>query len=347
MAYVKRLGAPVVQPARAPRARRRRRPRRGGEPARCQRAGRPTCPGRLRLPRPALQPALLLLELPHLGDARPLGPARDLRRGLQARRLPHHQERLQQPPAGLAGALRAGRVTADALARRLVQQRGLPRPRAGRRPAGREGATSARSPSTPSATSVPRSASTTRAARRWAGSRTCGTPRCCSSPVPTSAWWRTAVAAVGAAALHRACAPPPAIARGLAGASRLRPDRGLPACDPGPGGEPTAAALLWPRRQPRVGQGRRADLLVRVCAALAVAVALGGPALARDGRLGRGGPAADGRRDRARQPAQDPPRPRRRRLRGRGRGRRPGPIGGCQGTCVGETGSIVRIEHGR
>jgi adenine-specific DNA-methyltransferase len=52
----------------------------------------------LRLPRPALQPALLLLQLPRVGDADPLGRAGALRRGLQADRLPHDEEPVQPAP---------------------------------------------------------------------------------------------------------------------------------------------------------------------------------------------------------------------------------------------------------
>ena len=50
---------------------------------------------RSRLHRPAVQPALVLLQLPRVGDARPLGRARELRRREQARRLPRAAERLQ------------------------------------------------------------------------------------------------------------------------------------------------------------------------------------------------------------------------------------------------------------
>ena len=62
---------------------------------------------RPRLPRPALQPALVLLELPRLGDACPLGRPRELRRREQARRLPGAAEPLQpkrEAPGGARGA---------------------------------------------------------------------------------------------------------------------------------------------------------------------------------------------------------------------------------------------------
>ena len=67
---------------------------------------------RLRLPRPALQPALLLLQLPRVGDPRALGRARALRRRLQARGLPDDQERLQLAAARVVGAGAAGRAAA-------------------------------------------------------------------------------------------------------------------------------------------------------------------------------------------------------------------------------------------
>ena len=67
--------------------------------------------GRPGLRRPALQPAPLLHELPHLGDAGPLGRPRALRRRLQAGRQPRrpHTERLQQPPHHARGARRPAR----------------------------------------------------------------------------------------------------------------------------------------------------------------------------------------------------------------------------------------------
>ncbi len=71
------------------------------EPGR--RRGRPGGPG---LRRSALQPAPLLHQLPHLGDADPLGRSRALRRRLQARRQPRrrHPQRVQQPPHDARGA---------------------------------------------------------------------------------------------------------------------------------------------------------------------------------------------------------------------------------------------------
>ena len=85
----------LAQAAGAARAGPGRGPARRGHPARRQRAGPRARRGRLRLPRPAVQRPLLLLELPRLGDPGALGPPAGLRRGPQARRLPHHAQRLQ------------------------------------------------------------------------------------------------------------------------------------------------------------------------------------------------------------------------------------------------------------
>ena len=65
---------------------------------------------RPRLRRSAVQPALLPRQLPRLGDARARRPARALRGGLQAGRLPHPQERLQLAQSGLDGPLRPARA---------------------------------------------------------------------------------------------------------------------------------------------------------------------------------------------------------------------------------------------
>ena len=95
MAYLKSLGASLLQrrsscacptPSQGPAGQR--------VAARRQRA-RAAARRRSRLRRPAVQPALVLLQLPRLGDARPLGRARELRGREQARRLPRAAERLQ------------------------------------------------------------------------------------------------------------------------------------------------------------------------------------------------------------------------------------------------------------
>ena len=59
------------------------------------RGGTPRLAADLVVPRSAVQPAQLPRQLPRLGDARPLGQARGLRRGLQAGRLPRATERVQ------------------------------------------------------------------------------------------------------------------------------------------------------------------------------------------------------------------------------------------------------------
>ncbi len=79
------VGAALLPPPRAPRART---PggRRTGRPRRRARAGGSSRRVRPRVPRPALQPAPLLHELPRVGDARGLGRSRALRRCVQAHR---------------------------------------------------------------------------------------------------------------------------------------------------------------------------------------------------------------------------------------------------------------------
>ena len=81
------VGAPLVPAARAASARAARRTGPGGAGRRV-RAGRGVGTVRLRVPRSALQPAPLLHQLPHLGDARRVGCAGALRRRVQARRRP-------------------------------------------------------------------------------------------------------------------------------------------------------------------------------------------------------------------------------------------------------------------
>ena len=100
------------------------------------------------LPRPAVQPAPLLHQLPHLGDAGPLGRPRALRRRVQADRQPgrRHQERLQRQArdAGRAGErdpARAGRGRGRVLQRRVLGHPGADDPLAARgRTRGRPGA---------------------------------------------------------------------------------------------------------------------------------------------------------------------------------------------------------------
>ena len=125
---------------------------------------------RLRLPRPALQPALLLLELPRLGDAGPLGRARALRRRLQARST---AGRRRAPSTASATAWRRS----ASLDRARCRRRGSSSRSATRasttladvaRAAGGEGPRALAWRSTSSATSARRSGSTTRAASRSA-----------------------------------------------------------------------------------------------------------------------------------------------------------------------------------
>ena len=78
------VGAARPPAAGAARAASRSRTGRPSGATRRQRARRSAGRHRPRLPRPALQPALLLPQLPRLGDARPQRPARALRRGVQA-----------------------------------------------------------------------------------------------------------------------------------------------------------------------------------------------------------------------------------------------------------------------
>ena len=81
------VGAPIVPAARAARARAAPRCGRGCARRRV-RARRRARAVRLRLPRPALQPAPILHQLPHLGDAGRVGRARVLRRRVQTGRRP-------------------------------------------------------------------------------------------------------------------------------------------------------------------------------------------------------------------------------------------------------------------
>ena len=130
-------------------------------------------------------------------------PARALRRGLQARRLPHPQERLQLPPGGLDGARGPARARLHAVDRRLGLGRGLPRSRRRRREAGRARATWAPWRSTSSATWAPRSASTTRPASGSGGCRTCATPNGCFVCGPDRAALRRAIESAPAPAVPR------------------------------------------------------------------------------------------------------------------------------------------------
>ena len=103
MAYLKAWAPRSYNDARAAAARAGRRARAGTRvPARRERA-RAAARRRPRLRRPAVQPALVLLQLPRVGDPRALGRAGDLRRREQARRLPRAAERLQLEARG-AGA---------------------------------------------------------------------------------------------------------------------------------------------------------------------------------------------------------------------------------------------------
>ena len=100
------VGAALVPPARAPRARAARRPGRGGARRRV-RAGRRARAVRLRVPRPAVQPAPLLHELPHLGDAGRVGRAGALRRRVQARRRPRPRDAAARSTSGAAWPTRS------------------------------------------------------------------------------------------------------------------------------------------------------------------------------------------------------------------------------------------------
>ena len=82
---------------------------------------------RLGVHRPAVQPASLLHELPHLGDTRRVGRARALRRRVQAcRRARRRDQEPIQPAPGDAGRARAGHCDRRRRSRRgVVQRRGL------------------------------------------------------------------------------------------------------------------------------------------------------------------------------------------------------------------------------
>jgi hypothetical protein len=125
------VGAPLLQRPRPAAARGR--PGPAGHRLSPRRERARACPRRRpRLRRSALQPALVLLQLPRLGDPHALGRPRGLRGRLQARRLPGESERLQLEAAGAGGARGAPRVDSGALAPRVGLGRGLPRRRGAR-----------------------------------------------------------------------------------------------------------------------------------------------------------------------------------------------------------------------
>ena len=87
MAYVKQWAARSYRPTRAAAARAVRRPR-PGRARRRPRSGAGPRTVRPRLPRPALQPAPVLHQLPRVGDLGGVGRARPLRGSVQADRRP-------------------------------------------------------------------------------------------------------------------------------------------------------------------------------------------------------------------------------------------------------------------
>ena len=165
MAYLKQWApraAPAAHPAPSRAARRARaRPIRGDA---LERAARPRRV-RLRVPRPAVQPAPLRGELPRVGDARGVGRARALRRRLQAGRArrPRPHERVQPPARDARGAARVRRGRRRRGHGRLVQRRVVARrSTSSSTMCARRGVRWRCSPTTRSGTSARRSASTTR-----------------------------------------------------------------------------------------------------------------------------------------------------------------------------------------
>ena len=96
-----------------------------GVAPRCERA-RAAARRRPRLRRPAVQPALVLLQLPRVGNPRALGRAGDVRRREQARGLPRASERLQLEARGAGRAGRADRGAPLAMGACFAVRRGFP-----------------------------------------------------------------------------------------------------------------------------------------------------------------------------------------------------------------------------
>ena len=124
--------------------------------------------GRLRLPRPSLQPAPLLHQLPRLGDPDPLGRAGALRGRLQACRLQGHRHAKRVQLEG-DHAARARGASSRASRRRSSSCRATTSPGWAATTSSRcarAADTSSCSSSTRSVTWVPRSASTTSSGRK-------------------------------------------------------------------------------------------------------------------------------------------------------------------------------------